>query len=96
MPSVCTSAVSTNSPMAKPMTAPGTEPASSPTEATISGVRSALTPSSEICEMAVICTITATRPMMARRTISETLIVGGAFTAWCSPPWPRRRARAGA
>ena len=36
----------------KPMIAPGSEPASRPTDITTSGVRSALTPNTEICETA--------------------------------------------
>ena len=37
--------------MTKPMIAPGSEPVSRPTDITTSGVRSALTPKIEICEI---------------------------------------------
>ena len=55
--------------MPKPMTAPGIDPASSPTDMTTSGVRSALTPNTETCETAAICTITVTRAIAASRRV---------------------------
>ena len=51
-PSVWNRTMSTSSPVPKPMIAPGSEPASRPTDITTSGVRSALTPNTEICETA--------------------------------------------
>jgi hypothetical protein len=67
-PRVCTSAMSISSPMPNPIVAPASEPASRPTAITTSGARSALTPSSVICDTAAICTITATRPSAASRS----------------------------
>src|SRR5205085_3613603 len=57
-------------------TAPATEPHSRPTEATTSGVRSAVTPSRVTCETPAICTITVARPRRPRRTHRR----GGTFT----------------
>ena len=58
-PSVCTSTVSTISPMKKPGDRAGHRSASSPIDITTSGVMSALTPKIEICETTVSCTTTA-------------------------------------
>ena len=70
MPSVCSSAVSTNRPTPKPNSAPGTEPISSPTDATSSGDRSAGTPNTVICATAVSCRMPPSRPRAARRAIA--------------------------
>ena len=59
-PSVWNSTMSTSIRFAKPMIAPVIEPHSSPTDITTSGVRSALTPKIEICEIAASWITTAT------------------------------------